>query len=231
MSRILALFSLACCLAYAAPARAQEGGTDRQDEFVYHLIATPLYLVWSLNVHEGGHALTAVLLGEHVNSYKPYPHMEDMGFGSMLVAGSVEIREPVSPRHMAWVSLGPFMADTLIFTAADLSLNWIDPGSHGAPLILFGGMLWTWADFFGGWLFRMPGCDIDQFHRDSGLPQWTSWAVGGAMVGVGTWRVYSRMREIALAKPRKTILEEPAFTASPIYLPGGFGLSASYRFF
>ncbi len=230
MSRSLALFSLVCCLSAIVPRQADAGEIDRQDEFVYHLLATPLYLVWSLNVHEGMHALTGAALGEHVESYKPYPHMEDLGFGSILVAGSVEIREPVSPGHMAWISLAPFMGDALVFAAADLSLNYVDPSSHAAPFILFAGMLWTWSDFFGGWLFRLPGCDIDQFHRDSGLPAWTSWAAGGAMLGVGTWRLYERMRQIATAKPRHAILEEPGFTAAPMYLPQGFGLSASYRF-
>ncbi len=230
MNRIAVLLSLMAFLAATPSARADDFTADRQNEFVYHLLATPLYVVWNLNLHEGGHALTAVMLGDEIVSYKPYPHMEDMGFGDMLVAGSVEIREPVPRSHMAAISLAPFMADTLVFAAADLSLNWVDPSSHAAPFILFGGMLWTWSDFFSGWLFRLPGCDIDQFHRDSGLPPWTSWAVGGAMVGVGAWRVYVRMKDIATARPKKKVSEEAGFTAAPMYLPGGFGLAASYTF-
>ena len=52
-----------------APRALAEDAVDRQDELVYHLIATPLYLVWSLNVHEGGHALTA----EHERCHRTDP--------------------------------------------------------------------------------------------------------------------------------------------------------------
>ncbi|KPJ85774.1 hypothetical protein AMJ57_01895 [Parcubacteria bacterium SG8_24] len=212
--------------------RAEESGVEsRRKELLWHLAGAPAYFFLSLNFHEGSHALAGMALGYEVEAYKPYPHFAKLDDGSeQFVGGAVHLKDPIDSAHLAFISIAPMLTDILVFTAADLSLSYIETDSHAVPFILNAGMLYVWADFVGGLIsiFFDHG-DLKRFGDESGVPPALTFGVGCALAYVGFVRILDRQKQFILGT-RDDATSGRAMIA-PLYHRGeAIGLSYSFRF-
>lgn len=179
---------------------------ELRSDLKWHLLAQPLYFLHQSTLHEGSHALTALLLGHPVTQFKPYPHTYGTPSGErrFLFTGGIKIgddRYIVPPGDRAAITAVPTFLDIALFSATDLALSQSNPDSWGASLAYFGGMVWPWIDFTLNINLVGPHSDVGNWSRHWGLNPYGVQISGDLLAAVGLWRLVDRGSEVLWSEP------------------------------
>ncbi|MBU0625536.1 hypothetical protein KKF05_04300 [Patescibacteria group bacterium] len=172
------------------------------------LILAPAYFMAYITVHEGSHALAALILGCEIVGFEPYPHTVEYRNAegeivSDFIMGYTWYNRPASePWMAAHISIAPYLTDILIFVNCDLLLQYVvDPHSDGAPFLLAGGMITPLVNFVAGLNCMGDNCDLTNFSTVTGVPRGVIMIVGYALAFTALWRCLHQFRRIFL-EPR-----------------------------
>ncbi len=224
----------------AKPEPAKKPGLHLKPNAKWHILGhslgAPVYLLFMTSVHESGHAAIGAAAGLEVVSFKPYPHMEDLGGGRQFVWGSTMMRGEITPKREAWMLAGPSILDFTMFATSDLLLTYgVSSDSVAAPFILTGGMICPLVDFL--WNVNGPSAtnDTTRLGKIIGMPKWSIMLIGDALAAVAVWRILHHGRNIFFeperSQPAKTsFMIMPTFGVDRENGDSRIGLSAVGRF-
>jgi len=219
------ILSVCVVLTLATPAFAQEESSRTDDEvrmlttdlqmrprqqqrLLGQLFMFPVYFMGWITVHEGSHALVGLAVGREIVGFEPYPHRitvtrddedrEEFVWGCIWSVGP----ENEDPWRQALFSIAPAITDLLIFTAADLTLQYgVNPHSTGAPFLLGGGMVTPLVDFIAGLNCMHDDCDWSKFSEHGGIPRGALMMLGYGLAFTAIWRCLHHFRRIFM-EPR-----------------------------
>ncbi|OGL74547.1 hypothetical protein A3C96_01290 [Candidatus Uhrbacteria bacterium RIFCSPHIGHO2_02_FULL_60_10] len=197
---------------------------DRQQEYEWrprtarlltNLAALPAYALTQDFLHEGSHALWAVVQGHEVTAFKPYPHFEDYGGQHHFLFGSMAVAGVLTKQQEALMLAGPTITDLTIFTASDLLLTYgVSADAWYAPIIFMAGMLWPTIDWITTMNAWSPNTDVNRFCRLTGTNRVALTVVGDALIAVAVWRLLHHGKSIFLTK--EPTAASRAVTVAPV---------------
>jgi len=195
-------------------------------EMLWHLAALPIYAFLQINVHEGSHALTGLIVGAKVKGYYPYPHIDEKNFvwGNVILEGE----NLKSKEVCAIILFAPYLADINIFAAADLliSLGAVSPHSVLGGILYFAGMIAPFMDFainVNGW---SSGNDFSSLSNIVGIHRAFFYVAGNVMAGVAIWRLLSVGKKVFFKEKvkEKTPKRKISFLITPTYQMSGISI-------
>lgn len=183
-------------LVYAETLEDKNQESDKQ-EYEYrlrsdiwpHLIIQPVYAFLHLNIHEGSHALTAKALGYDIEAYRPYPHFIYIDGERNFVLGMTITKGETTSGNMALIAVMPTITDVALFSAADITLSYMNSDSAAAPFLFFGGMVWPWIDFVTAFNSPAPTTDVALWSKELHLNRAGVVLLGDIVAALGLWRV------------------------------------------
>lgn len=200
-------------------------------EMLWHLAALPVYAFLQMNIHEGSHALTGLIVGAKIKGYYPYPHIyytheneRNFVWGNVVFESeSIKTKEAA-----AIITFAPYLADINIFAAADLliSLGAVSPHSVFGGILYFAGMMAPLIDFainINGW---SSGNDFSSLSNILGVHRAFFYVAGNVMVGVAIWRLISVGKKVFFKE--KTPKRKISFLITPAYQISGISIMTRF---
>ncbi len=209
MKYFLSILLFLSVLFFSSKSKAEE----LRGDFWYQLAIQPVYAFTQLNVHEGSHVLAAVLSGNRVDYYKPYPHYMEVDGKKYFFWGSTNFS---SHNGESLILFAPTLSNLNLFITFDIFLENFNHDNFMSGS-LYSMMIWNWIDFTYHTNLRSGGSDITRWCERTNIDR-TGFQIVGNMVSViGLWRLISRGTDILFPKEHK--IEQDTFTyfISPSY--------------